>query len=69
MDASRVEKKLGINSLNICDTTQKKGDLGLSQQNLNLFEWIMWPLTINIHMITQFQKVVSISTLMPLLYQ
>ena len=32
MDASRVEKKLGINSLNICDTTQKKGDLGLSQQ-------------------------------------
>ena len=52
MDASRVEKKLGINSLNICDTTQKKGDLGLSQQNFNLFEWVMWPLAIDIHMIS-----------------
>ena len=30
MYASQVEKKPGINSLNICDTTQKKENLGLS---------------------------------------
>ena len=38
MYASQVQKKPGINSLNICDTTKKKWDLGLSSTNFSLFD-------------------------------
>ena len=38
MYASQVKKKRRINSLNICDTTKKKWDLGLSSTNFSLFD-------------------------------